>query len=81
MKYTEEFKDRVKKLYPNSKQMHEMLDNGNAFLGRLLDDNSPSGISNETILKAKSLTELQQLATTNQAKIQLYKDYWEQPKE
>ena len=59
MAYTKELIDEVKELYPNSTKMHELAEQGNAFLGRYLDDSSPRGIPIDAVLLATSLEELQ----------------------
>ncbi len=78
MEYTKELIAEVKELYPNSKEMHKLADEGNGFLGRYLDDSSPSGISIDEILLSTSLDELQQKARNHKRKVQLYKKWCEQ---
>ena len=50
MAYTQEFINRVKSVYPNSKEMHRLADEGNYFLGRWLDDSSSRRFSADEIL-------------------------------
>ena len=45
MAYTQEFIDKVKRVYPNSKEMHKLAEEGNYFLGRYLDDGRGSAAS------------------------------------
>ena len=78
MAYTQDLIDEVKELYPNSLQMHKLAENGNAFLGRYLDDSSPSGISVDEVLLSINLNELQEKAKTMKRKIQLYKKWCDQ---
>ena len=52
MKYPQEFIDRCKKAYPNWEKLHEMLESGNDFAGRYLDDSCDTGIK---ISKIESL--------------------------
>lgn len=74
MFYPEEFKNRVKKTYPNWDELHRRMDSGDVFVGRYLDNNSPSALSLDTILTATSLEELQKKAKIAQEKVALYHD-------
>ncbi len=78
MAYSKELINAVKEVYPDSKEMHKLAESGNAFLGRYLDDSSPSSISLDTVLKATSLDELQKLARNYKRKIELYRMWSEQ---
>lgn len=78
-KYTQDFIDEVIKLYPDYPKMHELAINGNAFLGRYLDDSGATSIHMDRILLATSLDELQKEARVLKAKRELYNKYWEQP--
>ena len=60
--YSAELIKEVKELYPNSTEMHQLAENGGAFLGRYLDDSSPSGFPIDKILLATSLDEIQKEA-------------------
>jgi len=72
MAYSESLIREVKELYPDSVEMHNLADSGNAFLGRYLDDSSPTGIPLDTILLATSLDELQTIARRAKRKVELY---------
>ena len=72
MFYPEDFKTRVKKAYPNCEELHLGLDSGDVFIGRYLDDSSPTSLSLDTILNATSLEELQEKARLAQEKVELY---------
>lgn len=72
MAYTQELIDEVKELYPDSIEMHELADSGNAFLGRWLDDSSQGGFPIDTILLATSLDDLQKKARVIKRKRELY---------
>lgn len=74
MKYTQEFIDRVKELYPDCKEMHRLAEEGNAFLGRWLDDSSYGGIDPDTILNT-SYEELKRKAEIQKQKRELYSDF------
>lgn len=74
--YTQQFKERVRELYGS--QFDEMLDNGDAFLGRYLDDSSSGGFPIDDILLATSLDKLQKQARIMKMKRELYADYWKQ---
>lgn len=76
MFYPTDFKNRVKKTYPNWDELHRGLDNGDVFVGRYLNDSSyPASISLNTILAATSLEELQEMAKVLQAKVDLYNEW------
>jgi len=75
MAYTQELINEVKELYPDSKEMQELAENGNAFLGRYLDDSSPTGFPLDTILLATSLDELQTKARQMKRKVELYRKW------
>jgi hypothetical protein len=78
MAYTKELIDEVKELYPTSTQMIELAENGSVWLGRYLDDSSPTGIPLNRILLATSLEDLQKEARLSKRKIELYKKWCEQ---
>ncbi|MFA5207345.1 MAG: hypothetical protein WC428_01695 [Candidatus Paceibacterota bacterium] len=73
--YTPELIREVKELYPNSPEIHKLADSGNAFLGRYLDDSSPSGFPIDKILLATSLDEIQKEARMMKRKIDLYQKW------
>lgn len=77
MIYSEEFKTKVKKAYPNCEELHRKLDSGDAFVGRYLDDSSPTALSLDTVLTETSLEELQQKARAAQEKAELYSEWCE----
>lgn len=52
MQYTEEFKQKVLSVYGDSEEIRKMLDSGNAFLGRYLDDARYGGISAKEVVEA-----------------------------
>ena len=78
MAYTQELINEVKELYPNSAEMHKLAESGNAFLGRYLDDSSPSGVPIDEVLLATSLDELQKKARDYKRRVLLYKKWCEQ---
>ena len=75
MGYSRELIAEVKELYPNTKEMHKLADDGNGFLGRYLDDSSGGGIAIETVLLATSLNELQDKARIEMRKVKLYRKW------
>jgi hypothetical protein len=75
--YTEEFKQKVRNIYGN--QFDKLLESGNPFLGRYLDDSCNGSIKVDTILLATNLEELQKLARKEKVKVELYNEYWNQP--
>ena len=78
MAYTKELIDEVKALYPTSTQMIEHAESGSVWLGRYLDDGSPTGIPLDRFLLANSLEELQKEARLAKRKIDLYKKWCDQ---
>jgi len=73
--YTPELIREVKELYPNSPEIHKLADSGNAFLGRYLDDSSPTGVPINDVLLATSLDELQKKARDMKRRVELYKKW------
>lgn len=78
--YSQEFINKVKEVYPNSKEIKELADKNQYFLGRYLDDSSSSSIGIGTILNATSLESLQQIARTEKMKCELYAQWHEEVK-
>ena len=74
MIYAQEFIDRVKKLYPNSAEMHRLAEEGNYFLGRWLDDSSSGGLSPSEVLNTP-YEDLIRRAQEMDAKRELYADF------
>ena len=74
MKYTQEFINRVKELYPDCAEMHRLAEEGNAFLGRWLDDSSCHGFDPDEILNT-SYAELKRQAEILKQKRELYGDF------
>jgi len=71
--YSNELIKEVKECYPDYQEMHRLVDEGNSFLGRYLDDSSGGGIAIDTILTALSLQELQDKARIEKRKSNCYK--------
>lgn len=61
MKYSNEFKEKVLHTFGDREDIKKMLDNGNEFLGRILDDSSYGNFSPEEIIEACESLNLQQL--------------------
>lgn len=78
MFYPEDFKQRVKKAYPNWEKLHEELDCGEvSSVGlRLHDSIATPYFTLDKILEATSLEELKEEAKREQEKIELYLE-WE----
>ena len=76
MQFTKDFVSRVKDLYPDSAEMHRLAEEGNAFIGRYLDDSSSVNISPDTILNT-SYEELIKRAMILKQKQKLYADFIE----
>ena len=75
MYYPESFKVKCKELYPTWDSLHRLLEQGNSFAGRYLDDARYSGVSLDEILNATSLDDLKQKARLGRAKEQLYAEW------
>lgn len=73
--YTQDLINEVKELYPNDKAIHAAAEQGNAFLGRYLDDSSPTGLPLDEILLATSLQQLQDKARMYKRRVELYKKW------
>lgn len=78
MAYTKELIDEVKELYPTSTEMIKLAELGSVWLGRYLDDSSPTSMSFKKILSATSLDDLQKEVMMSIKKIELYKKWCEQ---
>ena len=77
MFYPEDFKKRVKEIYPERKDLHRMLEYGLLIVGQILDDAAPKGMNFEEVLNATSLEELQESARLQKAKYDLYLEWCE----
>lgn len=75
MHYPEEFKAKVKEVYPDWDQLHESLDKGSVIVGRMLDNSRSRNVPVSTILKAASLEELKKEAQSIKKKDELYRDW------
>jgi hypothetical protein len=75
LKYSQEFINEVKELYPDYKEMYKLADEHAYFLGRYLDDSSGRGVPYDTVLTATSLDELQKYARNEKRKVQLYRQW------
>ena len=75
MKFTEDFKARCKKAYPDWERLHEKLEEGSQWVGRYLDDSRESGIAYDEILSATSLEELKAKALLIKEQNDLYCDF------
>lgn len=76
MFYPDDFKERVKKIYPKSTALHHYLDSGEgSFVGALLRSETPVGIPFAQVLDAKYLEELQDIAKKGLEKEALYEEW------
>ena len=73
MNYPESFKIKVKLIYPNNNALLRAIENGSPFVGKMLEQYSQESISNEEILNATDLNELQTKAQVIRARRELYK--------
>ena len=77
MKYPQSFKDKCKRVFPDWYDLHKLVEDGHSIVGRYLDDSSNSSISAKTVMAAKSLDELKDLARKEIEKAELYSEWWE----
>ncbi len=75
MLYPEEFKARVKAVYPNWPALHRGLDSGAEFVGQLLSESSSCYLHVNAILEASSLEELQVRAKAEKEQYELYREW------
>lgn len=73
--YSKEFISKCKCIYPNWEELHIALNNNREIVGRYLDDARYGGISNDTILEAKTLESLQAMALEIKKKIDIYVEW------
>ena len=72
MEYPEDFKKEIREIYFDFDELLERLEDGDYFLGRYLDDSSKNCVSIDTILNAKTLKEIKEIAEFEQRKINAY---------
>ena len=72
MEFPKEFINKCKEIYPDWKELHQKLEEGNVFALRYLDDSRYNNITADDILNAKTLDELQEKAELIKVKEQIY---------
>lgn len=78
MIYPEEFKERVKKAYPEARRLHEALENqDNDLVSVFLTYNCSSAVKAERILECNSLGEVRNLAWEALERQNIYQRYLE----
>lgn len=80
MQYSEEFKAKVKSIYPDWQDLNNHLENGSEFVGRYLDDSSQGGLSPEEVMQAidnQNVKALYEKAKTLAAKKALYGEWYD----
>ncbi len=78
MFYPEDFKNRVKEVYPNWEELHRGLDIGESLVGERLYNSAlqaSNSISINTVLAATSLEELKKEAEAADVKMNLYREW------
>lgn len=76
MRYPEEFKERVKKAYPEAKKLHKALDNqDDDAVSYILTWNCNPVVNAERILECKSLDEVRELAGKALERRSVYDEY------
>jgi len=80
MQYPEEFKQKVLSVYSDSEEIRNMLDSGNVFLGRYLDEARQGGLSPKEVVDAyesMNLLAIYQKAKRKLALQELYGEWGE----
>ncbi len=74
--YSTEFVEKCKRVYPDSRELGELLETNSMLVGRLLDCSaSTATITPEEILEAKSLEEIKRKALVVLEKQNLYVEW------
>ena len=82
--YSKEFIEKIKEVYPDSKEMLELAENGDRFVGRYLDD-SRSSYPYKTIynyfgedgkVDAETFDKFVKLVKKEHEKVELYSTWW-----
>ncbi len=74
MIYSKEFKEKIKKVYPDWESIQKFMDNDSDLVCQQLFDKCSSGMSFDTVLNASSLEELQRIAKQEKEKWALYRE-------
>ena len=72
MEFSKEFINKCKEIYPDWKELHQKLEEGNVFALRYLDDARYEKITAEEVLNAESLNDLKIKAMEINEKQKLY---------
>ena len=75
MAYSPQLIAKVKKLFPNSTEMHRLADNGGVMLGRYLDDSASNSIPINDVLLATSLEQIQKQDREAKERVELYREW------
>lgn len=75
MNYPKEFVEKVKKVYPNWKRLHEALDAGSYMVGRYLCDSTCDSVSLEKILDADNIEDLKETAKLASERNSVYTEW------
>lgn len=75
MKFSDDFINEAKELYPTWTELHWALDNGSGIVGRMLCDGESGTFSCQQILDASSIEMLHQKAMLKKRRLNLYAKY------
>lgn len=75
MHYPEDFKEKVRKVYPDKFDLHRRLDQDDFSAGAYLSGLRPKRITLDTILAATSLEELQEKARVEKERYELWEEW------
>ena len=75
MNYPEEFRMKVRQVFPKSRELQRRMEDGDEFVGRLLDDASSETITPEWILATPNAEQIYDRARELKAKRDLYADW------
>jgi hypothetical protein len=74
-KYTEEFIAKVKRIYPDSKEIHMHAEQHHGILGRYLDDSCKSTLDIDWIMKQGHINVVHDRCRKEMEKVELYKEW------
>lgn len=75
MKYSDELLKECLEAYPDWRELHDLIQTGNEFAGRLLDDAAHTVFPPEFLLEFKTIEDVHEWATIFIRKKKLYSQY------
>lgn len=73
--YSQDLINEIKEVYPDFPELHERAEKGSIWVGRILQDSIPNGITPEEIMAATDLEELKNKARIIKRKEKLYRKW------